>query len=49
MGFKNKTFVTGDIIVIHPDEIADPIFLEDTELIIVKTPSVKNDKYVVNT
>ena len=35
----------GDIFTIYPNEIADPIFLEDCELIVVKIPSVKNDKY----
>lgn len=35
----------GDIFIIYPSEIADPIFLEDCELIVIKVPSVKNDKY----
>lgn len=32
----------GDIFTLYPYEIADPVFLEDTEIICVKTPSVKD-------
>jgi len=35
----------GDIFTIYPNEIADPIFLEDCELIVIKMPSIKDDKY----
>lgn len=37
----------GEIFVIHPNEIATPFFLEDCELIVVKTPSILGDKYEV--
>lgn len=37
----------GDIFIIHPNEVAIPIFLEECELIVVKTPSIPNDKYIV--
>lgn len=37
----------GDIFTLYPFEIANPIFLEDTEIICVKVPS-SNDKVVVN-
>jgi len=37
----------GDIFTIYPDEVAIPEFLEDCELIVVKTPSIKGDKYIV--
>lgn len=47
MKIQNKTIVKGDIFVLEPNEIADPIFLEDCELIVVKTPSVVGDKYTV--
>ena len=47
MKIQNKTLKQGDIFVIHPNEIADPIFIEDCELIVVKIPSIKNDKYTV--
>lgn len=35
----------GKIFVIEKNESVKPIFLEDCELIVVKFPSVKNDKY----
>ena len=35
----------GDIFIIEPEEIVDPTFLEDTEVAVVKTPSIPNDKY----
>ena len=37
----------GDIFTIYPDEISVPEFLTDCELIVVKTPSIKEDKYIV--
>lgn len=37
----------GDIFTIYPDEVAIPEFLTDCELIVVKTPSVKEDKFIV--
>ena len=37
---------TGDIFTLNPFEIADPEFLEDTEIICVKTPSI-NDKVTI--
>ena len=38
-------FSSGDIFLIEPNEIADPRFLEDSEVVIVKVPSDINDKY----
>jgi quercetin dioxygenase-like cupin family protein len=37
----------GDIFLIEPDETVDPEFLEDTEVIVIKTPSITNDKYII--
>lgn len=37
----------GDVFVIYPHEAVSPEFLEDCELIVVKTPSVVGDKYEV--
>lgn len=37
----------GDIFTIYPDEVAVPEFLEDCELIVVKTPSIKEDKFII--
>ncbi len=36
---------TGDIFLVHPKEVCDVDVLEDTELIVVKWPSIPGDKY----
>lgn len=41
------TLVTGDIWVYEPGDVSKVLFLEDTDLIIIKTPSVPGDKYLV--
>jgi hypothetical protein len=38
----------GDIFVIQPFYISKPTFLEDCELVIVKTPSITDDKIIIN-
>lgn len=38
---------SGDIFVLEPGDVADPIFEEDCAVICVKTPSIAADKYVV--
>jgi hypothetical protein len=43
MKFQNKVLQKNDIFVVYPYEISDPEFIEDCEMIVVKTPS-KNDK-----
>lgn len=47
MCVQNEILNAGDVFVIEKNEIADPTFLEDCELIVVKVPSVLNDKYNV--
>lgn len=47
MIIKGQTLERGDIFVLESMEIADPEFLEDCELIVVKTPSDVNDKFVI--
>ena len=42
---NDTIFSSGDIFVIEPNEIADPKFLEDSEVIIVKLPSNTSDKH----
>lgn len=37
----------GAVFVVEPGEVADPVFLDDCELIVVKVPSVPGDKYAV--
>ena len=44
---NDEIFESGDIFVIEPEEISDPKFLEDSEVIVIKTPSDTNDKYVI--
>jgi quercetin dioxygenase-like cupin family protein len=50
--FENKMqdleLNTGDLFVLYSNEIADPIFLEDCEFIVVKFPSLPGDKHFVN-
>lgn len=37
----------GDIFILEPYEVSEPTFLTDVELVVVRTSSVKGDKYVV--
>lgn len=37
----------GEIFVIEPMFVAAPTFLEDCELVIIKTPSIVDDKIIV--
>ena len=43
----DQKLVKGDVFIIHPYEIADPLFLEDCKIMVIKTPSVPGDKYLV--
>jgi len=38
----------GDIFIIEPFYVSKPTFLEDCELVIVKTPSIIGDKKIIN-
>jgi hypothetical protein len=38
---------SGDIFIVYPYEISNPIFLEDCEIVCVKVPGIQNDKIVV--
>jgi quercetin dioxygenase-like cupin family protein len=44
---QNKELNKGDIFILHPFEIADPIFLEDCTVLIIKTPSKPGDKFTI--
>ena len=48
MKIQNIVLTSGDIFTIFPGEIADPEFLEDCEVVIIKTPSIVGDKYIVS-
>lgn len=47
MKLSGTTLEEGDIFTLHPGEIAVPEFLTDCELVVVKTPSIKGDKYII--
>ena len=49
MTLQNTHLHAGDIFVLEPGEIADPIFHTDCTIVCVKTPSVLNDKYSITT
>lgn len=49
INIQGQIFEAGDIFVLEPNEIADPTFLEDCCLVVVKTPSVIGDKYIEET
>ena len=38
----------GDMFIYTPNEVANVVFLEDTNLIIIKTPSIPIDKYLID-
>jgi len=50
---KGKMLICGEIInegeffTIFPNEVADPVFLEDCTVLCIKTPSVPGDKHEV--
>lgn len=37
----------GDVFVLYPYEVADPEFLDDCTVLIIKTPSVPGDKFII--
>jgi hypothetical protein len=47
MEISGEMIGPGDIFVMEPSEIASPIFHEDCQVLCVKIPSVKGDKYIV--
>ena len=47
MIIQDTELVTGDIFVIDKYEVANPVFLQDCTVLVVKVPSVPGDKYEV--
>lgn len=47
MIIQGKELVGGDIFILRKNEVADPVFLEDCEVFIVKTPSIPGDKFIL--
>ena len=44
---NGELFETGDIVLLEPGEISYLEFLEETETVAIKFPSVPGDKYLV--
>jgi quercetin dioxygenase-like cupin family protein len=42
---SNQILSSGDIFIYEKNDISDVSFIEDTNLIIIKTPSIPNDKF----
>jgi hypothetical protein len=38
----------GDVFILNPYEISNPVFLTDCEVLVIKTPSVINDKFLTH-
>jgi quercetin dioxygenase-like cupin family protein len=47
MMIQNEVIEEGNIFVFDKGEIADPIFLEDCKVMVIKTPSLPHDKIIV--
>ena len=45
---QGKTFSDGDIFILEPGELNDTEYLEETEVVFVKTPAGGNDKVLVD-
>lgn len=42
----NQVLKAGDVFMMEPYEVADPEFLTDCEVVVIKTPSMPGDKYM---
>ena len=47
MMINEQELNSGDLFIIEPYEVSEPTFLTDVCLVVVRTPSVKGDKYVI--
>ena len=45
MTIQNQVLTAGDVFVLKPYEIADPIFHEETAIVCIKHPGANNDKF----
>ena len=48
MKINGELLEQGDVFIVHPNEVVEPEYLTDCELIITRNGSFKNDKYVIN-
>ena len=47
MKINGELIEEGDVFIIHPNEVVEPEYLTDCELIITRDGSFKNDKYII--
>lgn len=47
MVIQGREINSGEVFILNPGEIADPEFLEECEVFIIKTPSIPGDKFLV--
>ena len=47
MFINNTEINSGDVFVFQRGEIADPVFLEDCLVVVIKVPSVPGDKVII--
>lgn len=47
MIIQERELNSGDVFVFEKGEIADPVFLEDCTVVVVKVPSIPSDKFEV--
>lgn len=47
MTIQGVQIYPGDVFILEPMEIADPVFHEDCEVVCVKLPNITNDKISV--
>lgn len=48
MSILGHVLNSGDIFIIYPEELSDPVFIEDCKIVCVKIPSLPGDKYELN-
>lgn len=47
MTIQGRLLTAGDIFILEPMELADPVFHEDCQVVCVKAPNFTNDKTTV--
>ncbi len=47
MEISGRRLRSGDVFLIEAGEVSDPKFITDCQVVVVKIPCVKNDKFVV--
>lgn len=47
MTIQGVLLKAGDVFVLEPGDVADPVFHQDCVIVCVKVPSVKGDKHLV--